>query len=664
MPSSHSSEYRSWRASGRATEPGADRANAWNTYRSPWVRYGLALLLAIAAIAVRAWLDPYLGGESIAIFLAAILAGAWFGGVGPALFTLVVLHIVHGYWYSTPTAPWELNIAAFVTTAAWYVVGITAGVLSQMRTAAQRRAHDKHLEAASQREHLHTTLSCMADGVLVTGVDGRVTLLNRAAEALTGWSLADAQGKAWQEVFCIRGEESPEEIESALDRVLHEGRVVHEQARVVLVSRAGCAIPIAFSAAPVQALNEQVTGAVLIFRDESQRRRAELALQDADRRKDEFLATLAHELRNPLAPICMGLELLGMHPENAQAAAEVRSMMQRQTQHMVRLIDDLLDVSRITRGKLELRRAPVELADVVRDAVAATRPLLDESEHQLTVRLPDKPLVLNADANRLTQVLTNLLNNAAKYTPRAGRIDVTAESRDGEAIISVADTGIGIPADKLESVFDMFTQVHDSGGRGRTGLGIGLTLARRLVELHGGRLEVHSRGRDLGTTFVVRLPALAEAPANLREPPENRPLPTNTVRRRVLIVDDNPDALESLSRAVALLGHEVRRARDGLEALEVGRLLRPDLVLMDLGMPNVDGYEAARRMRQEAWGRKLMLVATTGWGQTDDRRRTASAGFDRHLVKPVSLAMLREVLEPSTPPLAVDPLHEPSAALT
>ena len=324
-------------------------------------------------------------------------------------------------------------------------------------------------------------------------------------------------------------------------------------------------------------------------------------------------------------------------------------MMQRQTHHMVRLIDDLLDVSRITCGKLELRRSQVELADIVRDAVEATRPILDEGNHELTVLLPQGPLLLYADANRITQVLTNLLNNAAKYTPSEGRIELAAEHRGGEVFIIVSDSGIGIPTDKLDRVFDMFAQVNENSKCGHAGLGIGLTLVKRLVEMHGGSIEVHSRGRNLGTTFTVRLPALPVpleerngAPHELKD----APLP---VKRRILVVDDNPDALESLSRLVSLMGNEVHQARDGLEALEIGQSCLPDIVLMDLGMPNVDGYEAARRMRQEPWGRDVALVATTGWGQEEDRRRTAEAGFDRHLVKPIAIDALREVLGAPAP---------------
>jgi CheY-like chemotaxis protein len=399
----------------------------------------------------------------------------------------------------------------------------------------------------------------------------------------------------------------------------------------------------------VQSPDAQPTGVVLVFRDESERRRAELALENADRRKDEFLAILAHELRNPLAPICTGLDLLGMSAADPQVAEELRAMMQRQAQHMVRLIDDLLDVSRITRGNLELRKSQVELADIVRDAVAATRTLLNEAGHQLTVRLPKMPLLLLADANRLTQVLTNLLNNAVKYTPREGRIELAVEHSGSEVTLSVSDSGIGIPSDKLDRVFDMFTQVHESSESGHTGLGIGLALVKRLVEMHGGSVEVQSRGRNLGSTFIVRLPAVSQPPARANGTPLSSHAALFTTKRRILVVDDNADALESLSRLVGLMGNEVRHAHDGLEALEVARAFQPDVVLMDLGMPNLNGYDAACRMRQEPWGRELTLVATTGWGQDDDRRRTAEAGFDRHLVKPIAMAALREVLDASRP---------------
>jgi PAS domain S-box-containing protein len=617
--------------------------------RASWRRYAFALLCVAIAVLLRVLLNPVMGQQSVAVFLAAILTSAWVGGIGPALLSVVLLHVVHGYWFMVPPGLWQPDLASNVSTAAYYLIAIIVGALSQMRAAAQGREREQQLEASSQREHLRTTLACMADGVLVTDTNGRVTLINSTAEAMTGWNSSEAKGRHWSEIFAMRGEHGEDVTDRPIDEALEDRRVVHEGLPLVLTSRTGQKAPIAYSAAPVQDSDGQLKGAVLIFRDESERRRTELALRNADQRKDEFLATLAHELRNPLAPISMGLELLEYAADGPQAFEEIRVMMQRQTQHMVRLIDDLLDVSRITRGKLELRRSQVELADVVRNAVEATRPLLDEAGHELTLHLPDKPVLLYADASRLTQILTNVLSNAAKYTPRQGRIELTAERSHTEVSVVISDTGVGIPIDKLDRVFDMFAQINETSEYGHTGLGIGLTLVKRLVEMHGGKVEVQSRGHNLGTTVQVRLPILPEArPAEPGVSRIGHDL-SRMMKRRVLVVDDNADALESLSSLVTLMGNEVRQARDGLEALQVARTFQPEIVLMDLGMPNLNGYEAARRMRQETWGGEIALVATTGWGQDEDRRRTAEAGFDRHLVKPIEMTSLRELLSAPAP---------------
>jgi PAS domain S-box-containing protein len=637
-------------------------ADSLKAIRSPLTRYGLALVLAAAAVALRIWLDPVLGKQSDAVFLGAILAGAWVGGVGPALFCVVLLHFVHGYWFQTPKGLWEPTLSSIVSTIACYALAILVGALSQMHSTAQRRARDEQLDAISQREQFHTTLlSCMADGVLVTDPNGRVTFMNRTAEALTGWNMVAAKGKPWCEIFAIHRDDRHQDVESPIERVLDEGDVVHERMPLVLTSRTGQTIPVAYSAAPMLDLAGQATGVVLVFRDESERWRTELALRTADQHKDEFLATLAHELRNPLAPISIGLELLKMSADDPQAAEEVRLMMQRQTRHMVRLIDDLLDVSRITSGMLELRRSQVELADIVRDAVEATRPLLDEAKHQLTLRLDNRPLMIYADGNRLTEVFINLLNNAAKYTPRQGRIELTTESSGGDVIVTVSDSGIGIPTEKLDYVFDMFARIDEGNECGPTGMGIGLTVVKRLVEMHGGSVEVQSQGRNLGTTFSVRLPALPEPPAVVNCAPSDYQTAPSLVKRRILVVEDDDDALDSLSRLVMLMGHEVRQAHDGLEALQIAETFQPDIVLMDLGMPNINGYDAARRIRQEPWGHDLALVATTGWGQEESRRRAAEAGFDCHLVKPVAIEALRQVLGAPTPSPAAKALKPVNA---
>lgn len=384
--------------------------------------------------------------------------------------------------------------------------------------------------------------------------------------------------------------------------------------------------------------------------DVTERRRAEEALREADRRKDEFLATLAHELRNPLAPIRMATELLDLAGAPNPTARKAREVLLRQVNHLVRLVDDLLDLSRISRGRIELLRAPVALDQIVQSAVETSGPLLAAGKHELIVRVPPEPLVVLGDAVRLTQVLANLLNNAARYTPEPGQVHVTLE-RDGDrAVVRVRDTGVGIAPGALERVFEMFAQV-DQSGRFPGGLGIGLTLVRRLVELHGGQVEARSEGEGRGAEFVVRLPlAACQVPSS---PPGAGAAPS-APRRRILVVDDNVDAGETLAEALSARGHEARSAPDGASGVALARGFAPEVVVLDLGMPGLDGYETARRLRELPGGADLTLVALTGWGQPDDRRRTQQAGFDAHLVKPIAPAALEGLF--AAPP------RRPSAA--
>jgi two-component system, sensor histidine kinase len=364
--------------------------------------------------------------------------------------------------------------------------------------------------------------------------------------------------------------------------------------------------------------------------------------EDADRRKDEFLATLAHELRNPLAPIRNSVSLLRLSGA-AEPAGQVWEMMDRQVDHMVRLVDDLMEVSRITRGKIELRKEMVDLAEVMAAAVETSRPLIDAARHQLTIELPPEALPVEADPVRLAQVFANLLNNAVRYTDPGGRIGIAARREDGAALISVRDTGIGIAAEALPRVFDMFVQAHARDSRAQSGLGIGLTLVRSLVEMHGGSVAAGSAGPGLGSEFVVRLPlarhdaqrAPAAAGATGRKIPG---LP------RVMVVDDNRDAADSLAAVLKLLGAEVRVTHDGRAALDELGAFRPAVVFLDLGMPGMDGYETARHMRAREDTRSTLIIALTGWGQESDRRHTQAAGFNQHLVKPADITALRAVL--------------------
>jgi signal transduction histidine kinase len=363
-------------------------------------------------------------------------------------------------------------------------------------------------------------------------------------------------------------------------------------------------------------------------------------LREADRRKDEFLAMLAHELRNPLAPIRNGLGILRMAGDDRAVAQRTHDMMSRQVDHLGRLVDDLLDVSRITRGKVELRMEAVDLNAVLARAAEAARPLIDARRHRLIVTQPGRPVRVSADPTRLAQVVGNLLTNAAKYSEERGRIDLSLEE-NGEAIIRVRDTGLGIPADMLPRVFDLFTQVGRTLDRSDGGLGIGLTLVKSLVELHGGTVSAASEGPGRGSEFTVRLPKLARSETSDAGPAA---APEQITPRRVLIVDDNPDAGDSLATLLEMTGHQVAVARSGPQGLEAAARLRPEVAVLDLGLPGMNGYELAGRLRAEPFGRDVTLVALTGYGQEDDRRRSREAGFDHHLTKPADLDALTAIL--------------------
>jgi PAS domain S-box-containing protein len=366
-------------------------------------------------------------------------------------------------------------------------------------------------------------------------------------------------------------------------------------------------------------------------------------LRDADQRKDEFLATLAHELRNPLAPIRSGLHVLQLAGGGGETGDEVRSMMERQITHMVRLVDDLLDVSRITRNKLDLRRERVALATVIQTAVETSRPLIEERGHTLSMTLAPFPVYLDADPVRLAQVFSNLLTNAAKYTEPGGRISLTAESEGAEAVIRVSDNGLGIPVADQPRIFEMFSQVDHHLERAQGGLGIGLMLVRRLIEMHGGSVSVHSAGRGQGSEFIVRIPVLKEV-ARDSATSAIASDPVAGAKLRILVVDDNRDAAEGLSIILRFMGNDIRTASDGLAAVDVAEAFRPEIILMDIGLPKLNGYDACRRIRERAWSEGIVIVAITGWGQDDDRRRSHEAGFDHHLVKPVNLEDLTKIV--------------------
>lgn len=491
----------------------------------------------------------------------------------------------------------------------------------------------------------------MADAIpqmaWMTRSDGYVDWFNQRWFAYTGKTLQECVGWGWTE--CIDPDEFPH-VKKAWEHSIATG----ERVDLVVPIRGadGTFRHFLTRALPLRDESGKIirwfgTNTDISEQNKIQEELREVAAQlsEADRRKDEFLATLAHELRNPLAPIRMGLELMKISGDDLEVIDETRETLERQTQQLITLVDDLMDVSRVTRGKLQLRKADVSLADILASAVETSRPLIDDSSHTLEIVGGDTELRLHADPNRMAQVFSNLLNNAAKYTPDGGKITLTVEQPSNEeVIIRVRDNGVGLPADQIDSIFTMFMQIDRSLERRYSGLGIGLTLVKSLVEMHGGRIQVTSPGAGLGSEFSVTLPCAKEDQQEKPQEPSSGIDIHPPGKHRVLVVDDNQAAAEMLSKVVKMLGNEVRIAEDGKQAIEIAESFRPEIILMDLGMPKMNGYEAARHIRQTDWGKDILLIALTGWGQQEDRERTNAAGFDMHLVKPAEPSELQKIL--------------------
>jgi PAS domain S-box-containing protein len=494
--------------------------------------------------------------------------------------------------------------------------------LAAARREAMRREEELRAETTSVLENI-------SEGFIALDQEFRFLYVNAEAERIYGMRREDLFGRNHWEVF---PESLQTSIETAFRRSLSERVAVKLENFYVPWQKWF----------EVDCYPAKEGGLGVYFRDITDRKLAMEALQETDRRKDEFLATLAHELRNPLAPLRNSLQVLRLSREG-ESADQAMSIMERQLRQMVRLIDDLLDLSRISRGKVELRKERIELAAVVRNAIETSRPEIEKSGHELSVRMPSEPIFVDADLTRLSQVFANILNNAAKYTDPGGSIWINVERQGSEAVVSIRDSGIGIPPAMLPRVFEIFTQVDRTLEKAQGGLGIGLSIVKRLVEMHGGMVEARSEGRGTGSELVVRLPVpAAAAPGSALDPKTS--VSTGSAVRRILVADDNVDSAESLAMLLEILGHEVRTAHDGQEAVEVAAELRPEVILLDIGMPRLNGYDACRRIREEPWGKGILIVALTGWGQDEDRNRSREAGFDHHLVKPVEPAVVAELL--------------------
>ena len=609
------------------------------------------LVVGLAVAVVYAFAEPtgsdaipmYLYGPLALLFWAAVRFGTP-GTIG-AVTTVAALMIAQwetgrGYFASGSPAAGELHLQLFLIAVSVPALLLSALVQQLIQTATELRQGQNRYRSVVEDQ---TELICRFLP------DGTYTFVNGAYCRYFGRSPEDLLGRSF---WMFLPEAARELVRDSLESITADSPVAtaeHEvigpggELRLHLWTNRGL-FDGSGRLVEYQAVGRDVTQRKRAEEEHQQlesQRRIEETLRDADRRKDEFLAMLAHELRNPLAPIGLAVETLRREPLSEESR-EARDIIARQVVHITRLVDDLLDISRITLGKIRLNFESVNLGVVVRQAVDGARPLMEASRHHLSVSMPQVPVHANADPARLTQVIANLLDNAAKYTDPGGRISLIVEREGSDVLLTVSDEGIGIAADKLPTIFEPFTQVRSSLSAVHGGLGIGLTLVRRLVELHGGRVAARSAGLGQGSEFVVRLPALAVAVAEQLPSPE--PDALEPIPLRVLVVDDNVDAANSLARLLRVTGHTVHVANDGEAALESEREFGPDAVLLDLALPRMDGLEVARRLRRRYESEPLLIVALTGFGQPADRERTAAAGFDHHFTKPVGIETVEALL--------------------
>ena len=481
-------------------------------------------------------------------------------------------------------------------------------------------------------EEVLGALDVLPEPILLVETCGRIVGVNRTFARVLGAVRDELAGRQIGEII----DDAPEQALQYIGACARSSELVRGTLR--LRARGAAVFPFRADGAAYRP-NTGSPGLVLIRLD-----RAAQISRDTERRTDEFLATLAHELRNPLAAIRNSMQIMQASEGDVAMISAARVIVERQLKHLSRLIDDLLDISRLTQGKIELRREPTDLTSVIKLALEVSRPQLEGKQHPLHIELASDGLTLVADPNRLAQAFANLLNNASKYSAAGTPIRIEAAVEGEQTVVRVIDRGIGIPADRLERIFELFEQVDRTGGGSYDGLGIGLALVKRIVNLHGGDVVAFSEGKDRGSQFTVRLPlAVASKSSITLAPPEHTASPAR--RLRILVADDNRDTAQTLAMLLRLDGHDVRAVHDGAEALAIGDAFHPQLLLLDIGMPMLDGYETARQVRGRTWGRNAQLAALTGWGQESDRRKALDAGFQHHLVKPAEPEALRAVID-------------------
>ncbi len=606
--------------------------------------WAISLVALSLAVAVRLLLDPVVGSSFpfITVFGAVAMA-VWAGSRLESVTVAVVGYLAASYFFIEPRGTLDLGGLPNLVGLLLYL-GTCAIIIGFGE--AMRRARRVSREAAEvlrrSEERLRLAQGIARIGTFEWDIQANEYQWTDELAAMYGRTPAEVSGKgfAWHDVVHPddRDEIARKTVESmTTGQFEHEWRILWPDGSVRWVAGRGSAF-FDKSGRPLRMLGINI--------DITERKRAEEALKEADRNKDQFLATLAHELRNPLAPVRNALDIMRLAGSDAAILENARTLMERQLAHLVRLIDDLLDVSRITRNRLKLRRERLELASVVEQAAETSRSLFDQAGQTFKVSMPAEPMVLDGDAVRLAQVFGNLLTNASKYTGRGGTIALEVRRDGNEAVAVVRDDGVGIPADKLPHVFEMFTQIDRSLVQSQGGLGIGLAIVQRLVGLHGGSVSATSAGPGLGSAFSVRLPLAEAVAAPAQTQQEEVSLMEDSPRsaRRILVVDDNEDAAMTMAMLLKMKGSETELAHDGLDAIEKAASFRPDVILLDIGLPKMDGYDACREIRKQPWGSAITMIALTGWGQDDDRRKSMEAGFDLHLVKPVAPATLMKML--------------------
>jgi PAS domain S-box-containing protein len=613
--------------------------------RPPLLRYGVAVAAAALALLLKRTLEPLIGpGSPFFLSFAAVTISAWYGGLGPGLLTTALAALAAGYSFAHPALPAPVTaLGRDVRLGIFLAEGILISAVSAAVSSARWRAEASAARLRASEQRYKSLFEKNPDAVFSLDLEGNFLSANPACEQISGYSIEEILRTSFVS-FLV-----PEEQEKTLQRFRRGLQGERQNFETAITHRDGRRIELSVTAALI-VVDHEVVGVYGICKEITERKRLEEelrqraeALAAADRHKDEFLAMLAHELRNPLAPIRNCLELLRLRETDTPTMERVREVVERQVRHMTRLVDDLLDVSRITCGKILLRYERLDLGRLIRDTARDHLHALEEAGPALLLELPEEPVWVVGDPTRVGQILDNLIQNAVKFTDLDGRVTVqmTADLAACQATVTVRDTGIGISSEMLPHVFEPFTQADRSLDRTRGGLGLGLALVKQLVELHGGEVRAESDGPGCGAAFSFWLP-LDRQPAPVEA--EAAPAGTAAGSRRVLVVEDNRDAAETLRELLELFGHTVAIAYSGPAGLEAAREFLPEVVLCDLGLPGMDGYAVATELRRDPATAATRLVAVSGYGQAEDRDRSQEAGFDVHLTKPVDLAELERLI--------------------